>query len=203
MSNKDLVLRHLNFIYPQEATNSDIVKATKIEPHQQVYIITQKLLQAGQISGRQTGKGWFFKAIPASEEASEMLAEETVPEEFPSSASFESLARKVFSRYYGTPLKPGSLPGIPKKWDLLSEDGTIVGDAKYYTLVGGSSLPPAKFSTIAEHVWLLEKTNAQTKFLVFGNQIEVPQRWLARYGKLVSDISFFFLDHEGNITPLN
>jgi len=135
--------------------------------------------------------------------APETLYEKPIPEESPNSTSFESLARKVFSQYYGTPLKPGSLPGIPKKWDLLSEDGTIVGDAKYYTLVGGSSLPPAKFSTIAEHVWLLEKTSAQTKFLVFGNQVEVPQHWLARYGKLVSGINFFFLDFEGNITPLN
>ena len=203
MTNVEVVLRHLNFVYPQEATNSDIVKATKIEPHQQVFIITRKLLRAGKISGRQIGREWFFKAIPSAEEAPETLYEKPIPEVSPNSTSFESLARKVFSQYYGTPLKPGSLPGIPKKWDLLSEDGTIVGDAKYYTLVGGSSLPPAKFSTIAEHVWLLEKTSAQTKFLVFGNQVEVPQHWLARYGKLVSGINFFFLDFEGKITPLN
>ncbi len=203
MTNTEVVLRHLNFIYPQEATNSDIVRATKIEPHQKVYGITRKLLRAGKISGRQIGREWFFKAIPGSEEAPETLYEKPIPEESPNSTSFESLARQVFSRYYGTPLKPGCLPGIPKKWDLLSDDGMIVGDAKYYTLVGGSSLPPAKFSTIAEHVWLLEKTDARTKFLVFGNQIEVPQHWLARYGKLVSGVNFFFLDAEGNITLLN
>jgi len=203
MTNTEVVLRHLNFIYPQEATNSDIVRATKIEPHQKVYGITRKLLRAGKISGRQIGREWFFKAIPGSEEAPETLYEKPIPEESPNSTSFESLARQVFSRYYGTHLKPGCLPGIPKKWDLLSDDGMIVGDAKYYTLVGGSSLPPAKFSTIAEHVWLLEKTDARTKFLVFGNQIEVPQHWLARYGKLVSGVNFFFLDAEGNITLLN
>ena len=203
MTNTEVVLRHLNFIYPQEATNSDIVRATKIEPHQKVYGITRKLLRAGKVSGRQIGREWFFKAIPGSEEAPETLYEKPIPEESPNSTSFESLARQVFSRYYGTPLKPGCLPGIPKKWDLLSDDGMIVGDAKYYTLVGGSSLPPAKFSTIAEHVWLLEKTDARTKFLVFGNQIEVPQHWLARYGKLVSGVNFFFLDAEGNITLLN
>jgi hypothetical protein len=29
----------------------------------------------------------------------------------------------------------------------VSEDGEIVGDAKFYTLVEGERLPPAKFST--------------------------------------------------------
>jgi hypothetical protein len=58
-------------------------------------------------------------------------------------------------------------------------------------------LPAAKFSIIAEHVWLLEKTRAATTFLVFGNDREVPQRWLARYGALASSVTFFFLSHDG------
>jgi hypothetical protein len=36
-------------------------------------------------------------------------------------------------------------------------------------------LPAAKFSIVAEHIWLLEKSGASTKFLVFGNQREVPE----------------------------
>jgi hypothetical protein len=62
--------------------------------------------------------------------------------------------------------------------------GHVVGDAKYFTRVGGVGLPPAKFSIIAEHVWLLEKTGAPTTFLVFGNDRQVPIRWLERYGDL-------------------
>jgi hypothetical protein len=50
-----------------------------------------------------------------------------------------------------------------------------VGDAKYYTLVGGKRLLPAKFSVIAEHVWLLEKTEALGTSLVFGNERRVPE----------------------------
>lgn len=45
------------------------------------------------------------------------------------------------------------------------------------TEVGGQHLPPAKFSIIAGHVWLLEKTGAANKFLVFGNDVEVLKRW--------------------------
>ncbi|MCK5582489.1 MAG: hypothetical protein KAI33_01800, partial [Elusimicrobiales bacterium] len=84
------------------------------------------------------------------------------------------------------------------------KDGSIIGDAKYFTLVHGRSLPPAKFSVIAEHVWLLEKTKAKRKFLVFGNDKRVPEEWLKRYGNLVKNIVFYFIDDENEkIKKLN
>lgn len=93
------------------------------------------------------------------------------------------------SQHYGVEqLLPRQVVHVPKKFDFVSPDRHIVGDAKYYTRVGGMGLPPAKFSVIAEHVWLLEKTGAREKFLVFGNDREVPIRWLKRYGGLVFDV---------------
>jgi hypothetical protein len=89
------------------------------------------------------------------------------------------------------------VPGVPKEWDMVSPDGDIVGDAKYFTLVQGQRLPPAKFSIIAEHVWLLEKTGAPATFLVFGNDRQVPALWLQRYGSLASGVAFYFLTDDG------
>ena len=71
------------------------------------------------------------------------------------STAFEALARSVMSLELGTELLPGQVRGVPKKFDLVSKDRAVVGDAKFYTLVRGSGLPPAKFATIAEYVWLL------------------------------------------------
>lgn len=85
---------------------------------------------------------------------------------------------------------------------MVSPDGNIVGDAKYYTLVRGKRLPPAKFSIIAEHVWLLEKTGAPTTFLVFGNERDVPMLWLERYGSLVSGVAFYFLTDNGGLEQI-
>lgn len=96
-------------------------------------------------------------------------------------------------RHYGIEqLLPGQVGQVPKKFDFVSPDEQIVGDAKYYTRVGGTGLPPAKFSVIAEHVWLLEKTAAREKFLVFGNDREVPVLWLKQYGGLVASVAFSF-----------
>lgn len=115
---------------------------------------------------------------------------------------FEVQARRRMSEFFGVELNPGTLPNVPKKFDMVSPDGRIVGDAKYYTLVRGTQIPPAKFATISEHVWLLEKTNSEIKFLVFGNDRRVPEEWLARYGYLAGDVQFFFLDPQGELVKL-
>ena len=107
---------------------------------------------------------------------------------------FEDCAREIFSRQFGMHLKSGYVQGVPKKFDMVSSDGRIVGDAKYLTMVRGKAIPPAKFSVIAEHVWLLEKTTAIHKFIVFGNDRRVPEEWLKRYSHLVGGVEFYFLD---------
>lgn len=55
----------------------------------------------------------------------------------------------------------------------------------------------------AENVWLLEKTQAQHNFVVFGNDIEVPKRWLVRYGYLRGDVAFYFLTDNGQVVEFN
>jgi hypothetical protein len=101
-----------------------------------------------------------------------------------------------------TSLAPGSLENVPKRFDFVSPDQRIVGDAKYYTLVGGVGLPPAKFSIIAEPVWLLERIGAPVQFLVFGNDRSVPVQWLKRYGHLASAVAFYFLTGSGDLETL-
>ncbi len=117
------------------------------------------------------------------------------------SREFEVMACRVMAEHYG--VKWTSVAqGLIKKFDMVSQDHLVIGDAKYYSLVNGVSMPPAKLSVIAEHVWLLEKILAQHRFLVFGNQIEVPQMWLKRYGHLCPDIEFFFLAEDGTLEVL-
>lgn len=133
------------------------------------------------------------------------MAEVDTSSEISTSASeFEEKARIFMSEYYSKPLHASKHSNVPKTFDMVSDDSDIVGDAKYYTMVRGSSLPPAKFATIAEHVWLLEKTGAKHKFLIFGNDKRVPQEWLKRYGELVDGVDFFFYEiGEHKIERLN
>jgi hypothetical protein len=208
MTNKESILGYLQSIYPDSATNSDIRDALKFNNHQDVFYPTRDLKDSRVISATRIGREWHFKAKESASAVSNPLPAKQKPPKIQqlrkmTAKNFENLVREKLSGHFQSSLTEKSVPGIGKRWDMVSSDGSIVGDAKYYTLVRGKALPPAKFATIAEHVWLLEKTNADIKFLVFGNQIEVPQLWLKKYGTLVSDVNFYFMDDEGNIEQIN
>lgn len=202
------VLAYLQSIAPQHATNSDIRHNVGTRHHQQLFQATQSLLRAGAICGQRIGHEWEFWVEISSANRPELhesvppLSRQVPPSGVMTSAHFEVLAQEVMSRHYGVPLHKGMVPGVRKQFDFLSADRQIVGDAKYFSLVGGERLPPAKFSVIAEHVWLLEKTGVRCRFLVFGNDVRVPEQWLARYGNLVSDVQFYFLNNSGELCQL-
>jgi hypothetical protein len=206
MTNKERVLDFLRSIAPNGATNEEIVSKTGIRPHPQVFQITRQLKDAGIVKGVQAGKEWRFwytgvkisgRVIAAPTEGSPMNGEERItPREF------EAHATEAAARHYGVKFSPGRVGDVPKIFDLVSPDHRVVGDAKYFTLVGGTGLPPAKFSIIAEHVWLLERTPTDVRFLIFGNDREVPVRWLAKYGPLTKQVSFFFLHPSGTLETL-
>ena len=203
MTNKERILDYLWSISPELATNSQIRDGTGIRSHQQVYLLTRDLVYAGLIRGEQRGREWVFWA-DESIEAQFTSPGRAAPGEMYTRAKreitlkvFEDLAQTVMSAHFGVSLTPGEVHGVPKRFDLVSPDKDIVGDAKYFTLVRGQRLPPAKFSVISEHVWLLEKTGASVSFLVFGNDRQMPTLWLQRYGKLASGVSFYFLTDDG------
>jgi len=115
---------------------------------------------------------------------------------------FEAQAREVLTKHFGVKLRPGLLPNVSKLFDYVSKDRAIVGDAKFLS-AGKKRFQPAKFSAISEVVWLLEKVSAKYKFIVFGSSIEIPKIWLSRYGALLEDLAFYFLDEENNLEKLN
>lgn len=115
---------------------------------------------------------------------------------------FEQLARWVMSDLYEVPLNSGKIAGVNKTFDMASEDGAVVGDAKYFSMAAGEHLPPGEFSAIAEHVWLLEKTDARFRFLVFGSDQRVPEKWIDAYGVLAPTVAFYFLSDNGNLETL-
>ena len=116
---------------------------------------------------------------------------------------FQNFASREMGKHYGVHFSERNPTGFPKRFDMVSSDEQIIGDAKYLTLVRGIGLPPAKFMEIAGHMWLLEHVPAQRKFLVFGNQRDVAEMWLKKYGSLVQSIEFYFLAEDGKLALLS
>jgi hypothetical protein len=207
MTQLQRILDYLWSVAPKGATNTQIAQGTGITPHQAVYMGTRHLLSQGRVYSERQGRTWVFYAVegPAVDlghSPSAATSPVRYDQQVLSAARFEEMARVKLKELYRSPLVPGSLADVPKRFDFVSPDGRIVGDAKYYTLVGGVGLPPAKFSIIAEHVWLLEKTGAPVLFLVFGQDRSVPVRWLKRYGHLTTQVAFYFLADTGELETL-
>jgi hypothetical protein len=116
-------------------------------------------------------------------------------------AQFEGLARRLLSHHYAVQLARGSLPAW--RMSSISSPPTDTSSAirKYFAPVRGVGLPSAKFSIIAEHVWLLERASP-TAFLVSGNDREVPLRWLARCAQLAVSVAFLFLSDDAKLERL-
>ncbi len=213
MTNTKKILAFLAAQAPKRVTNSEIKAHVVVRPHQQVFQITQRLMNSGQIRGARRGGEWEFwvegklaneaPTVPSSVKKDYEPTEKRIDTNIILTPThFEKYAGEVMSQRLGKPLRPGKLDGVPKQFDLVSDDRSIVGDAKYYTMVAGERIPPAKFSVIAEYVWILEKTRARQKFLVFGHDDRVPKEWLIRYGQLVESVDFYFLSESGELTVL-
>lgn len=201
MTHAEKIYNYLWSIAPDGATNAELARQLSIASHQTVYMMTQELLRRRLIRGEQEGRTWRFYAVepPYAPRLGAMPAGSGASSDGAlTSQTFETLARRVLGDRYGVNLSPGAVSGVPKRFDLVSPDGDVIGDAKYYARVG-----PARFSIIAEHVWLLEKTGAATTFLVFGNDREAPKVWLERYGGLVFGVTFYFLHDDGRLEVLN
>ncbi|MDQ6434400.1 hypothetical protein RB623_10105 [Mesorhizobium sp. LHD-90] len=210
MSNADRVLSFLQSIAPKAASNAEIGRRTGVRPHAQVFQITRKLEERGLIAGRLYGSEWEYwstkRSQPQIQQGSAAFASDVsqvASVAATAAREFEAFSRSVFERKFATPLREKRLDGIPKRWDFVSDDCEIVGDAKFYTLVNGVGFPPAKMSVISEHVWLLSKVGARQRFLVFGNELQVPRLWLDKHGHLTEGIQFWFLHQNGTLDLLH
>ena len=110
-------------------------------------------------------------------------------------SEFEDIVREFLYKEWGIRFNKikVKIADSKKEFDFVSEDGKCIGDAKYYKNTP-TGVPSAKLSTISEYVWLLQNTDSQRKFLIFGNEKKVPLMFLSRWGSLVKNIEFYFFD---------
>lgn len=205
-TNKERVLEYVWAASPAGTTNGEIQRETGITSHQQVYLLTRELMGPGWIQGEQRERKWMFWADESvgAQLSSPGGTGPGEPYRGPrASAAFADRAREAMSAHLGVPLAPDVIYGVPRVFELVSPDRSIVGCAVYYCPVQGQRLPPAKFSLIGERVWLLEKAGAQVAFLVFGYDRDVPLLWLRRYGHLAPNVRFYYLSDRGALEELD
>jgi hypothetical protein len=105
---------------------------------------------------------------------------------------FEERARRYFSALWNTDLRARDVVvGTGRKrFDLVSADQEIVGDAKSFSDARGAS---GKLSGIAEYVLFLQAVPARRRFLVFERRL-VADEFLRRWRGVIGDVDFYLLE---------
>jgi hypothetical protein len=112
-----------------------------------------------------------------------------------SQSTFPAHARRVLSARWGSSLqrRQAMLPGgVAETFELVSGNGRIVGEVVWLADRGRSY--EAKAAAIAEAVLVVGNvSNADSRFLVFGEEWDALTRWLTRYRALLDGVEVWFL----------
>lgn len=111
--------------------------------------------------------------------------------------TFVAHARDALRHAYGMPFGAASPAPLRAPLALVSGDGRIAGDALYGIKHHRGRVAPAKLAAITERVWLLERTPAHERILVFLATDPAPREWLRRYGHVDRAVRFLALGRGG------
>lgn len=113
---------------------------------------------------------------------------------------FEANARKLAENYFNVTFPKDEyveINGKKKKFDFVNFDSEIVGDAKHYSFTKSGNRPSAKFSTLNEYIWLLQKMPPNwTKFVVIGQDKELVQDYYNEFEPWLKSVLVFYSDGE-------
>ena len=122
---------------------------------------------------------------------------------------FEVVARKSIENELGTILNGGKIDicGKSKNFDLLNVDKKIVGDIKHYKMTAGGNNPSAKFSTLNEYSWLMQKLEQYQKqkwqkIFIIGKDPNVAKKYISTYDAWLDDIEIYFCDADGKLKKM-
>jgi hypothetical protein len=211
--NRLQVYEYLKKISPEWAIFDDIQKNTGIRPDSQLFQIIKLLTSYGMIvseRGHFRENEWAYSVRPGQNTALEMIPQARVgaatrveivhePEEDPLVIEYERLAAAAAGHHFGIPFQKSVPVVVPKMFSLVSAGGEVIGETVYFSPSESENQIRIRFSLITENVWLLEKTKARRKFLIFNSHRDVLLDWLGRFGHLVNLIEFYLLNENGQL----
>jgi hypothetical protein len=116
---------------------------------------------------------------------------------------FEDRIRNLLEAFYQTSFPKDELVNIngkSKKFDFVDSKNKIVGDCKYYCFTKSGNRPSAKFSTLNEYVWLLQKLPQDwRKFIVIGKDEKLVKKYVDEYTVWLNEVTIFYSDGKNKL----
>jgi len=122
---------------------------------------------------------------------------------------FENVARNAIQNELNCILNGGkiNINGKAKDFDLLNIDEKIVGDIKHYKMTEGGNNPSAKFSTLNEYSWLMQKLERfekqhWRKIFVIGEDLNLVKKYISTFDAWLDDIEIYYCTADAKLTKM-
>lgn len=111
---------------------------------------------------------------------------------------FEDRIRELLEDLYKTKFPRDGIVeinGKAKKFDFIDLKNNIIGDCKFYSFTKTGKRPSAKFSTLNEYIWLLQKLpETWRRFIVIGKDESLVRKYVKEYLPWLEGVTIYFSD---------
>ena len=199
--NRRKVMEFIKACAPRGVSSADIARRTGIS-QASAYQIARTLMEEGFVRAARDGRVWRFswnangRTVPGTGSGSAAPVPEADEGDFP------ARVRQAVEEHYGCSFDMAAPDELSPAWRLVGDDGATLGYALHLAPLADGRVPAGRLALLSGLVWLLEKSEAETPFLVIGGDSATADAWQARHGPYCDEAEVFFLAGEGGLSRL-
>ncbi len=199
--NRRKVMEFIKACAPRGVSSADIARRTGIS-QASAYQIARTLMEEGFVRAARDGRVWRFswnangRTVPGTGSGGAAPVPEADEGDFP------ARVRQAVEEHYGCSFDMAAPDELSPAWRLVGDDGATLGYALHLAPLADGRVPAGRLALLSGLVWLLEKSEAETPFLVIGGDSATADAWQARHGPYCDEAEVFFLAGEGGLSRL-
>ncbi len=201
--NRRKVMEFIKACAPRGVSSADISRRTGIS-QAGAYQIARALMEEGFVRAARDGRVWRFSwnangRITAAAEATRhaTLAERQDNDDF------SARARQAAVDHYGCSFDMAAPDDLSPAWRLIGDDDATLGYAMHITPLKEGRVPAGRLALISGLVWLLEKSEAETPFVIIGGDAATASAWRKHHGPYCDEVDVFFMDETNGLSRLS
>ena len=198
--NRRKVMQFIKACAPRGVSSADIARRTDIS-QASAYQIARTLMEEGFVRAARDGRVWRFswntnsRAVPRA-------GGSPAPIQDADEGDFPARVRQAIEECYGCSFDIAAPDELSPAWRLMGDDGGTLGYALHLSPLVDGRVPAGRLALLSGLIWLLEKSEAETPFLIIGGDSATAQAWQTHHGPYCDEANVFFLEVDGTLSTL-
>ncbi len=198
--NRRKVMEFIKACAPRGVSSADIARRTGVS-QAGAYQIARTLMEEGFVRAARDGRVWRF-SWNANGRVVRDGAHAPAPAQGTEENDFPARVRQAVGRHYGCVFDLAAPDALSPAWRLVGDDGGTLGYALHLSPLAEGRVPAGRLALLSGLVWLLEKSEAETPFVVIGGDPATADAWRTHHAPCCDEVEVFFLDGEGGLSRL-